>query len=735
MSIDSTLRKAAKLARSGNRAGAAKLYREILAQFPNNATARKGLASLGAPAGGPRPAAMPGGGALGAGLIPGARPVAPPAGLAGGPAPAQPRRPAPAPAAKSGSGGARPAKGGPAPAPQQMAALERMLNRGDPRAAVTEGKRLALLFPRSPALLNLLGMAQARAGQLDEALASYERVLEIDPGFAGAHVNKANAYALMGKFDAVEASARAALALDAKLAQAHMLLGYGLVNTGRAEDGIGPFRTSVKLAPKMVQTHIGLGNAYAAAGQHQDALDTFHTALALDPQNPGVLNNIGNALVTLHRIDEAVEYLARAARIDRRNVVLLNNYARSLRDIGRSREAIEVCDQVIALDPNSAEAWGLLGSCRRELGDKAGAIAAIDKAVEINPSNLQALGIRWQMETLPIDHPELAHLKALAADDTLPGGDRSLIELALFNAFDKADDLEEAMAHLHRANRLRRASEPYEIEEHRAMLNRLKEAFDAGVDPLDAEAMAEIPAPARPVFIVGMPRSGTSLVEQILASHSQVHGAGELNALATEVRGKLGWYPGDTPKPFTRENLMLLRRSYFDSVVRYGIDKPVVTDKTPLNFRHIGPALAAMPEARVLFMRRDSRATCWSNYSNSFLGRANNFGHDMIDTAEMYRIHLDLMAFWKKHFPDRVTIVPYERLTEHQEEESRKLVAAAGLDWEDACLDFHKTKRAVRTVSATQVRQKMYTGSSEAWRRYADYIQPMLERLEGLDPD
>jgi hypothetical protein len=137
----------------------------------------------------------------------------------------------------------------------------------------------------------------------------------------------------------------------------------------------------------------------------------------------------------------------------------------------------------------------------------------------------------------------------------------------------------------------------------------------------------------------------------------------------------------------------------------------------------------------VLFLRRDSRATCWSNYSNSFIGKANNFGHDMIDTAEMYRLHLDLMAFWQRLYPDRITTVPYERLTEHQEEESRKLVAAAGLDWEDACLDFHKTARSVRTVSATQVRQKMYTGSSQAWRRYADHIQPMLERLEGLDPD
>lgn len=729
MSIESTLRKAAQLAKAGNRAGAAKLYRDVLAKFPGNVAARKGLAALDSP--GPAPRAAPAGfagGALGAGLIPGARPVAAPAGLKGRPAP--PRRAAPA----TSTGAGRPVKGGPAPSPQQMAALERMMNAGDPRAAVSEAKRLAMLFPRAPALLNLLGLAQARAGQHEDALASYSRVIEIDPGFAGAHANKANAYALLGQYDNVEASARAALALDPNMAQAHMLLGYALVNTDRAAQALEPFKTAVRLAPKLVQTHIGLGNACAADDRHEMALAAFENALALDPNNADVLNNLGNTLVALSRIDEAVAYLKQAAARDTRNVVLLINYARALRDIGRSPEAIEVCERAIAIAPDSAEAWGLLGSCRRELGDKAGAIEAIDRSVALNPDNLQAVGHRWQMDVLPLDHPDVDRFRAIVADETLPEGDRALIAMALFKAYDKANRTDEAFEHLHLAKSLRRASEPYDLDAHRGVLSRLMAAFDAGVEPLDAAALAEIPAPWRPVFVVGMPRSGTSLVEQILASHSHVHGAGELNTLAMVMRN-FGWDPDLEPKPFTRDTLKELRRDYLESVMRYGIDKPVVTDKTPLNFRHIGPALAAFPEARVLFMRRDSRATCWSNYANSFMGRANNFGHDMIDTAEMYRLHLELMAFWQRLYPDRIAVVPYERLTEHQEEESRKLVAAAGLDWEEACLDFHKTKRSVRTVSSTQVRQKMYTGSSQAWRRYADHIQPMLERLEGLDPD
>ncbi len=307
-----------------------------------------------------------------------------------------------------------------------------------------------------------------------------------------------------------------------------------------------------------------------------------------------------------------------------------------------------------------------------------------------------------------------------------------MVNLALFKAYDKADRPAEAIACLARANALRQSAEPYDFDAQSAVLAKLKAAFAEGVATLGEADRAAIALPARPVFIVGMPRSGTSLVEQILASHSQVHGAGELTTIATAL-DRLGWHPGGVARRFDAATLREIRQDYATALDRLRLTRAVVTDKAPLNFRHVGPVLAAMPEARVLFLRRDARATCWSNYSNSFAGPANNFGNDMVDTARMYRLHLDLLDFWTALYPDRVTVVPYEPLTEYQEDESRKLVAAAGLDWEDACLDFHETDRAVRTVSAGQVRQKMYTGSSEAWRRYAPWLGPMLEQLDGLD--
>ncbi|RME18478.1 MAG: sulfotransferase family protein, partial [Alphaproteobacteria bacterium] len=617
--------------------------------------------------------------------------------------------------------------------PRRMQALDAMVARGQLREALAEAQKLLKAHPKSPHLLNFIGHVQLLGGDFQRAIRNFDRVLKLDPRFAGAHANKANAYGQMGEHRKSEIEARKALKLAPNLAQAHMLLGYALLHTGRAEESVPSFERAVALAPKVASTHVGLGNALVALRRAEAALDSYRRAESLEPDNPTVLNNLGNVLQSLDRFDEAETCLRQAVERAPSAVSFRNNLARLLRDRGDVAEAAEIAEETVRLAPDDVTAWGLVASCREALGDKAGSIEAVDRALEIDPNNVMALGVRWEAETLPLDHPDLARLEALTEDEAAaPPAERSVIALDLFRAYDKADRLETAAHWLHRANALRRAGDPYDFAEQEAYLRALMAAFEAGVEPLDEAAAAEAPPPARPVLVVGMPRSGTTLVEQILASHSQVQALGELNTLGAQMF-PLGWRPGGAMKPFTREALLAIRRGYFEGVSNYRLHKPVFTDKAPLNFRLVGPFLAAMPEGRVLFMKRDARATCWSNYSHMFKGRANNFGHDMRETAAMYRLHLEFLDLWKRLFPDRVHVVPYERLTEHQEEESRKLVAAAGLEWEPACLEFHKTRRAVRTASSSQVRQKMYTGSSERWRRYADYIRPMLEALEGVE--
>ncbi len=690
MSVEQTLRRAAKLARSGDRAGAAALYREILAKFPANAQAKRGLQAL---AGGPSPAAAA-------------------------------RRPGAAPARPAGA----------MPPPRQMQALDQAFRQGRFDRVIAEGQRLALMFPAAPGLLNLIALALSRSARHDEAVTWFDRAAKADPLFAGAPVNKAQSLIALGRLTEAAEAARAAARLDPGMVQAHLLLGYALVNSGDAKAGEASFRTAVKLAPQVAETHLGLGNALSAQHRQDEALAAFEAARDIAPDSMDAANNIGNTLRALNRPDEAVAELDAALERQPRNPVLMTNLARAQRDLGRPEQVIALATRALDIDPADADTWSLLASAHRELGDAKAAVAAYDKALEIDPDNPSGLALKWFTTPLTLDHPDFARIGTLFDREDIAPTDRATLGFILFATLDAAGRHDDAFAILDRANRLRREAEPYEMDDVLRQMDQMRALF---ADDLPAPPAGAIDAPAkpRPVLIVGMPRSGTTLVEQIVASHSQVHGAGELEDL-NRIMSALGWTHGQAGQPPTPEALQRVRHDYLDYLTRLDTSKPVMTDKMPINFRWLGFLLSAIPEARVLFVRRDPMATCWSNYRHVFMGQGNNFGCDQRDTAAMYRLHIDLMAFWKARFPGQITEISYEALTTDQEAESRKLVAAIGLDWEEACLDFHKTRRAVRTTSTAQVRRKMYTGSNEAWRPYRAHLAPMRDALGPLaDPE
>ena len=220
-----------------------------------------------------------------------------------------------------------------------------------------------------------------------------------------------------------------------------------------------------------------------------------------------------------------------------------------------------------------------------------------------------------------------------------------------------------------------------------------------------------------------MPRSGTTLVEQILSSHSAIYGAGELNFLDNAIN-LIDWQNNKIQK----KDIMEIRKNYINELKKIS-KSTYTTDKMPLNFRWIGFIAYAFPNAKIIHVKRDAMATCWSNYKTNFSKNGMAFTFNQIDVAKYYQLYEDLMKFWHKKFPKKIYELNYEKLTENQEEEEKKLFNYLNLNWEDSVLEFYKNKRIVQTASSIQVRKKMYKGSSKEWKKYKKWLEPMIKAL------
>jgi hypothetical protein len=226
-----------------------------------------------------------------------------------------------------------------------------------------------------------------------------------------------------------------------------------------------------------------------------------------------------------------------------------------------------------------------------------------------------------------------------------------------------------------------------------------------------------------------MPRSGTTLVEQIIASHHAVHGAGELTTFPTLIAPIARDYTAKDKNNLSEEDFLSIRQQYLEGLSSLNVPENVITDKLPLNFRFIGFILSAFPEAKIVHLKRDARATCWSNYKCFFTNKENGYSYNLDDVAGFYGLYVEQMDFWHQLFPGKIYDICYEDLTTNQEEETRQLLQYCELDWDENCLNFHKNKRAVKTASTLQVRQKMYQGSSEDWKKHEAYLQPLIKAL------
>ena len=381
----------------------------------------------------------------------------------------------------------------------------------------------------------------------------------------------------------------------------------------------------------------------------------------------------------------------------------------------------------LLINPEFAEAHNNLGATLNDLGNEEEAAESYQRALQIDPGFAKAHRYLSTVKKYQDGDPQIHEMLQLVERHELLDEDRIHLHFALGKAHADIGNHDVAFSHLAEGNRFRKEQLNFQISSARSLFAKIKSAFSE-----DVPALKNVKEPAsgitqQPIFILGMPRSGTTLVEQILASHSQVYGAGELELLGRSVNS-VEW----TAAQHSLDHLQSIRKAYLSGLAKIGASVPYITDKMPANLRWIGFIFTAIPEARVVHVTRDARATCWSNYMHYFSNKGIGFAYSLQDLSEYYKMYVDLMAFWHERFPGRVYDLNYEALTEHQEDETRKLIEYIGLSWEDQCLEFHKTKRAVQTASTNQVRQKMYQGSSNEWRKYEKHLQSMVESLKGF---
>lgn len=587
-----------------------------------------------------------------------------------------------------------------------------------------------------PALVsgwNNLGIVLQEAGKFVESLECLERVIALQPDWAEAHNNLANTSRRLGRMDRAEQHYRRALALNPAYAESHSNLAFLLSTQGRYDEAAAHAQQAIELSPRLIDAYLNLAEVEISRHRHEAALRALDMLAAFAPQHPAALVARAKALKQVERLDEALAFARQGVTVAPQSADAHNTLATVLQALGQTDEALAQFEQAAQL-PGAVAEEALVGRAAllMEAGRKDEALAAFDQALKAFPGSVQALAGRADARTFKSGDPDIEALEAcLTEGERRSLTDRISAHFALGKAYLDIKDPQRAFHHLDAGNRQKRATFTYDDAVSGQWMERVAATFTPELIEQfrGAGEQSELP-----VFVVGMPRSGTTLIEQIVSSHPQVTGAGELSALRLVADGS-GPFP-ETVKGLAGEGaagyFRQLGQAYLSRVTPLAEGRARLVDKMPGNFLYAGLIPLILPGARIIHIRRDPVDTCLSCYTKLF-GGEQQFTYNQSELGRFYRRYERLMAHWREVLPsDRFIEVDYEAVVDNLEDEARRLVDFLGLPWDEACLNFHDNRRVVRTASVNQVRQPIYRTSKGRWKPYASYLGPLLAAL-GID--
>ena len=572
--------------------------------------------------------------------------------------------------------------------------------------------------------VHLLGAIASQAGRDDVAALYFRRAIDIRPGSPEAHGNYGEVLRRKGELDAAAAELTAALRLEKRTQEHYNRLGLVRVDQGRHQEAIAAIQSALALNPAYADAWHNLGFVLEKTGRPRDAIKAFRQAVEIDPSRFDTWHNLGTAQQSVGFFADAAESFRKALALRPNDNTALFNLATNLNHAGKI-ETIELHRQLAEREPRNERIQTGYASTLIHWGRFADATKVYEAARKRFGDKPEFFfGIAQCRKMTNADRPMIDAMLTLSKNSKLSTDDRGTLHYALGKAFDDRGLYAEAISHFDIANRNWGATRPWNKEAQTAYVDSMIEHFGAGTF---AQLGAFADPTSRPIFVVGMLRSGTTLVEQILTRNGKVAAAGEIDFWASQaIHCQKGL--GD---PQVRARVADLAKGYLATAAQYVSDEPHFVDKMPHNFHCLGLIHGLLPNARIIHCRRHPLDNVLSIYFARLLVN-NPYANDRANLVAFRQLYERAIAYWRTVLPaDRFLEIDYERLTDAPETEIRKIVAFCGLEWSDAYLKPAENGGAsIRTASAWQVRQPMYKSSVERWRNY----EPWLGEFRALLP-
>ena len=604
---------------------------------------------------------------------------------------------------------------------------EMLRQRGQLVEAEKYGRRAVKIDPKMVSAWNNLGIVLQESGHLEESRICLEKVIQLESDNAEAHNNLGNTFKRLGNIAKAEKHWKRALALRPHYAETYSNLANLFNEQGAYDKAIEYGQRAIDLNPLLFDAYINLAAAESSRWRYTAALIWLDLLVAIAPENAMALSTRSVTLKELDRLEEALCDAERAISILPDNAEVQSAYGVILLNLGRFDEAIEHFDKAL-IYPSAIRERILLGRATAfvENGKSEEAVEQLDAILAEFPTSVGAWYSRADLVEFTADDPALRRmLELIKPNVTQSDADRMSLHFALGKAFLDTGDSDRAFRHLNEGNRMKRAIIQYDPESTSEWMASLSKAFHPGIFERfnNQYCLSEMP-----IFVIGMPRSGTTLIEQLLASHPQIQGAGELKYLSRIVNEN-GGVPGCL-KDISSEKLKRMGEAYVSKVAPHSHDKPRVVDKMPANFMYAGLIHLMLPNAKIIHSRRNPVDTCLSCYSKLF-GGEQAFTYNLAELGRFHRDYQTLMAHWRSILPASSFIeIDYESVVDDIEQQARRMLDFIGLPWDPVCLQFYETERPVRTASVNQVRKPVYKSSAGRWRAHEKNLKPLLSALE-----